>query len=273
MPLDDDDLLKPDHVAQLVRALTRNPDVLLAYADVEVWDAPGRLASYYSFVYSHLLLTRRNLFPPNGPLFDAALVRDHGIRFDTDLDFFDDWDFWLQAARHTRFLHVSGATAIYRTYLSRSGVEKVDTGGAEPRAYRDRDIVRERYAAERRREGLAFDVQKRKAQEATRRGDLAAASVLWKDVFLRYPYDVDAVNHFSECCHALGNVKAAIEALRMGTELNPGEATLWWNLAFVLDAGGESDPAAAARRRALELDPSLAPRISPDTDQRSHHER
>jgi glycosyltransferase involved in cell wall biosynthesis len=256
--LDDDDLLKPEHVARLVAALAQSPDVLVAYADVEVWNAPQTPDIYYSFMYSHFLLTRRNLFPPNAALFDATLVRDHGGRFDADLDFFDDWDFWLQAARHTRFAHVSGATAIYRSYLSQSGVEKVDRGGAEPRAYRDRDRVLSRYATDREREGIAFDRQKRKAQEATQRGDLQAASVLWKDVFLRYPYDVEATTHFAECCHVLGNIKGSTEVLRYGTELNPGEPTLWWNFAFVLDSQGESTRAAAARSRAIELDPSFA---------------
>jgi glycosyltransferase involved in cell wall biosynthesis len=256
--LDDDDLLKPEHVAQLVEALTKSSNALLAYADVEVWNAPQTLASYYTFTYSHYLLTRRNLFPPNAPLFDASLVRQHGVRFDADLDFFDDWDFWLQAARHTRFVHVSGATAIYRAYLSLSGVEKVDTGGAVPRAYADRDRVVARYAADREREQLIFEVQKRKAQEATQQGQLQAASVLWKDVFLRYPYDVEATTHFAECCHVLGSIKSSADVLRFGTELNPAEPTLWWNLAFVLESQGENAPAAAARRRAIELDPSFA---------------
>jgi glycosyltransferase involved in cell wall biosynthesis len=256
--LDDDDLLKPEHVTRLVEALTKSSNVLLAYADVEVWDAPQTIASYYSFAFSHFLLTRRNLFPPNAALFDAWLVRQQGIRFDTELDFFDDWDFWLQAARHTRFAHVSGATAIYRAYLSLSGVEKVDTGGADPRAYADRDRVLARYAADREREEMAFDLQKHMAREATQRGELRAASVLWKDVFLRYPYDVEATTHFAECCHVLGNIESSADVLRLGTELNPEEPALWWNLGFVLESQGQGVPAAAARQRAIELDASFA---------------
>jgi hypothetical protein len=256
--LDDDDLLRPDHVARLVAALVAAPDAQLAYADAEAWRAPETIRGYYSFGFSHLLLTRRNLFPPNAALFDAALVHAHGVRFDNDLDFFEDWDFWLQCARHTRFVRVTGPTAIYRSYLSGSGIEAVDSGAGTPRMLRDRDIIRQRYTGDRTRLQTAFAHRKRAATEATAARDAKRAAALWRDVFVADPYDPDAGRAFARCAQALGEPALACQILQQSAELNPREPSLWWELAGCLDAQHDPAAAASARKHALQLDPSLA---------------
>ncbi|MBS0319263.1 MAG: glycosyltransferase, partial [Proteobacteria bacterium] len=147
--LDDDDLWKPGHVAGLVAALAAAPDARAAYALAEVWSAPGAVAAHYSFHYSPYLLARRNLFPPNAVLFATSLVARDGVRVDPALDHFEDWDFWLQCARHTRFVRVHATTAIYRAYLSQSGIERIDTGGAPAAVADARDRVFARHAAAR----------------------------------------------------------------------------------------------------------------------------
>jgi hypothetical protein len=119
--LDDDDLLMPTFVERLSAALDAHPQAGVAYGNVRVETDRPDVAGLYAFEYSELLLLRRNLFPPNAALVDAALVRERGIRFDTGLDVLEDWDFWLQASSHAPFVHVREVLAIYRLWLSGSG--------------------------------------------------------------------------------------------------------------------------------------------------------
>ena len=258
MNLDDDDLLRPEHVARLGAALEANPDCWVAYSDVETWEKPGLAAGHYAFEYSHFLLTRRNLFPPHGGMFDARLVRELGVRYDEAIDYYDDWDLWLQMARHTRFVHVPGVTAIYRLYLSQSGILKVDTGDAEPEAYRQYDLVRARYAEDRARLLLDYNALRLRAMAASDAADAGAAVQLWHEVVTMEPYDVEAITRFAEACMRIGDLAVAQRVLEVGMQLQPREGTIAWNLALVLDARGQFDAAVNVRRFALELDPSLA---------------
>ncbi len=183
--LDDDDLWKPGHVAGLVEALAANADARVAYALAEVWSGPDTVAAHYSFHWSHYLLTRRNLFPPNAALFAASLVREDGVRVDEALDYFEDWDFWLQCARLTRFVRVHAATAIYRGYLSQSGIDRIDAGGAgaaDPAVLHARDRVLARHAVERDATAAAWRAQ-RDAARAARPRRCAVAVRPWHDVY------------------------------------------------------------------------------------------
>jgi lipopolysaccharide biosynthesis protein len=55
-----------------------------------------------------------NYLPIHGVMFDRGLVVDGGCRFDQAFQAYEDWDFWLQLARHSDFLHVDKVTAVYR---------------------------------------------------------------------------------------------------------------------------------------------------------------
>lgn len=256
--LDDDDLLRPGHVASLAAALAANPECLVAYSDVETWDAPQHVLGRYAFEYSHLLLTCRNLFPPHAALFDARLVQELGVRYDSTIDYFDDWDLWLQMARHTRFIHVPGTSAIYRLYLSQSGVMKVDTGGADPAAYAQRELLLARYADDRTRLQREYDGLRGRALAASDSGAWVLAAPLWREAVSIQPYDSDAATRFAEACVRSGTPQTAQDILVTAAQLMPDEATLPWALAIVLAALGQHEAAAAARDRALRLDPSLA---------------
>ncbi|MCB0038186.1 MAG: glycosyltransferase [Caldilinea sp.] len=116
--LDDDDLFKPDHIAALVGALRAAPDKLLAYTGTlqvghgrsEVWSLP----------FDRVRLQTFGLFAIHAALFSRRLL-EHGCRFDETLQAHEDWDFWLQAAEKTDFIHVNQVSAIYR-HLGSSGV-------------------------------------------------------------------------------------------------------------------------------------------------------
>jgi tetratricopeptide (TPR) repeat protein len=255
--LDDDDLLKPAHIADLVAALLRRPDVKLAYSDAEMWDAPGVVASHVIYPFSRLMLTERNLLTVNSALFDRVLLQEHAVRFDPSLDYFEDWDFWLQCARHTQFLRVPGATAVYRTFLSSSGILQVDRGTPEPRMLHDRSVVRMRYADDRAAAEAAFEADARAALQAAAQGDNKAAVTHWHAAYVANPFNAEVTTRYAEACYVLGNLPRATQVLQTGAELMPDESSILWNLALVMDAQRDAEGAAAMRARALALDPAL----------------
>ncbi|HSW15788.1 MAG TPA: glycosyltransferase [Ramlibacter sp.] len=132
--LDDDDWLMPDHIARLVEAVRTRPDALAAYAGVGLVDAEGKpLGQVFDLPFDAVRLLSGNLVPIHAVLFSARL-RDLGCRFDEALDRYEDWDFWIQVARHTVPIHVPGISALYRIHDS-SGVH-ADAGAASASSQR-----------------------------------------------------------------------------------------------------------------------------------------
>ena len=121
--LDDDDWLMPTHVARLVAALQAHPQCRAAYAGVALVDAQGQpLGQAFDLPFDAVRQLSGNLTPIHAVLFSASL-RDAGCRFDESLDRYEDWDFWVQVARHTTLQHVGGVSAVYRIHAS-SGVHE-----------------------------------------------------------------------------------------------------------------------------------------------------
>lgn len=136
MFLDDDDLLLPPHVAALVEALRRDGKALAAYGGIRLVARDGgdaAVAMNEDFDRSKLM--QGNFMPIHAVLFSAELPR-RGCRFDESLDHYEDWDFWLQAARHTDFLHVDNIGGLYRAL-----------GESQVGLRADRDQVRRRRQA------------------------------------------------------------------------------------------------------------------------------
>lgn len=126
--LDDDDWLMPDHVQRLVRALQPHPHTRAAYAGVALVDAWGQpLGQAFDLPFDATRLLAGNLTPIHAVLFSRDLLAK-GCRFDEALDRYEDWDFWLQVARHTVMLHVPGVSAVYRIHDS-SGVHNQQDAG------------------------------------------------------------------------------------------------------------------------------------------------
>ncbi|MES2606095.1 MAG: glycosyltransferase family 2 protein, partial [Pseudomonadota bacterium] len=112
--LDDDDWLDATHVSGLVAAIQQQTACLAAYADVRTVHADGsRNETAFNHAYDATRLHIENYIPIHAVLFSRQLF-GKGCRFDPALDRFEDWDFWLQVAQHTDFLHVPQCTAIYR---------------------------------------------------------------------------------------------------------------------------------------------------------------
>lgn len=117
--LDDDDWLHPEHIGRLVAALGDSKVARAAYDDVEIvgWSDEGAPVKVGTFAvpYDPVALLCENYIPIHAALFDRSLLEEgEGCRFDEMLEFFEDWDFWIQLSRHTTFTHVPGLGAVYR---------------------------------------------------------------------------------------------------------------------------------------------------------------
>ncbi len=113
--LDDDDWLDPPHIANLVQALqAAGPEGLVAYSAVRTVDGTGTSnESSFAQPFDATRLMVENYIPIHAALFARKLI-DVGCRFDTRFDFYEDWDFWLQALQHSDFVHITACTANYR---------------------------------------------------------------------------------------------------------------------------------------------------------------
>ncbi len=115
--LDDDDWFLPAHIAGLVAALEGQETVQAAYAGVVCMrEAPGsgwEEVHTYNEPFDRTTLFIQNYLPIHAVLFSRTLI-ENGCRFDEALDVYEDWDFWLQAAARTDFVHVPQVSAVYR---------------------------------------------------------------------------------------------------------------------------------------------------------------
>ena len=139
--LDDDDWLHPEHIGRLVAALGDAKASRAAYGDVEVvgWpdeSAPVKVGTFDS-PYDPIALLCENYIPIHAALFDRSLLEEgEGCRFDEMLEFFEDWDFWIQLSRRTTFTHVPGLGAVYRWPPSSQVNDSRRTAAAQSHIFR-----------------------------------------------------------------------------------------------------------------------------------------
>ncbi len=125
--LDDDDLAEPEHLATLA-TLIQADGVRVAYTDAAVgvyeldavargrggWQCRERRLPYSRDFDPDLLLVD-NYIPFNTVVIDRALALEVG-EIDTDLPFFEDWDYLIRLAEHTPFHHLARVTCEYRQF-------------------------------------------------------------------------------------------------------------------------------------------------------------
>ncbi|MEX1199020.1 MAG: glycosyltransferase [Pseudohongiellaceae bacterium] len=112
--LDDDDWLAPTHIEELAGQLGSDPETGVAYSSTVRTTPGGDITDeVFRAPFNHARLRHDNFIPIHSALFRRSLL-EHGVRFDESLDIFEDWDFWLQLAEHTRFIHRDVITAYYR---------------------------------------------------------------------------------------------------------------------------------------------------------------
>ncbi|MCP5325073.1 MAG: PIG-L family deacetylase [Oceanospirillaceae bacterium] len=110
--LDDDDELDADHVQIFLANWRRNNDIEVFYRGVRVVSPQGELLREYNEPYDPGLLMHTNYIPIHAVTFSRRFI-DIGCRFDESLEFFEDWDFWIQLSRLTRFHRDQKITATY----------------------------------------------------------------------------------------------------------------------------------------------------------------
>nr|WP_295771931.1 glycosyltransferase [Rhodoferax sp.] len=123
--LDDDDFIDSCHIESLVNALLNSPNCKAAYSGTRVTDATGTTLGVYDHSFSSMQLLVGNYLPIHAVLFSRDLV-SAGCRFDSTLETYEDWDFWLQVSRHTSFVKTGKVSAAYRPFLGDSGMSKTE---------------------------------------------------------------------------------------------------------------------------------------------------
>jgi len=127
--LDDDDLAAPEHLATLTQAVSA-ADVRVVYSDaaVGVYEleaaSPGWVCVERRLPYSRDfdpdLLLLDNFIPFNTLLIERSLFAEVDPSgsgpFDTELPFFEDWDFLIRLSRRCRFHHLRQVTCEYRHF-------------------------------------------------------------------------------------------------------------------------------------------------------------
>ncbi|WP_191602245.1 glycosyltransferase family 2 protein [Marinomonas algicola] len=129
--LDDDDYWLPHHLQTLALPLSEsaanNQESLLGvvYSSTKAVkvdnDGEEHLLSIFETPFDPLHLVRNNFIPIMSALFLRRWI-DEGVRFDSQFDLFEDWDFWLQIQQKCQFKHIPEISAIYRLHEGASGV-------------------------------------------------------------------------------------------------------------------------------------------------------
>lgn len=118
--LDDDDLLLPTHLQNLVQALQGQRHAVAAYSGVRVEGPGGQWLRDYDLPWQRERLWGINHLPIHAVLFRYSAVQAVDAHFNEALPVMEDWDFWCQISHHGPLVHVPGIGATYRQGLGMS---------------------------------------------------------------------------------------------------------------------------------------------------------
>lgn len=118
--LDDDDLLQPLHIQNLVQALQAQAQAVAAYSGVRVEGRDGQWLRNYDAPWQQERLWGINYLPIHAVLFRRSAVLAAQAQFDEQLPVMEDWDFWCQLSHQGGFVRVPGIGATYRQGLGTS---------------------------------------------------------------------------------------------------------------------------------------------------------
>ena len=253
--LDDDDEFAPRHIEWLVDAAMRSPHVA-AYSDAEAVDAEGRVVKVYAREYSRIALHQECLFPLHAVLFGRRLIA-LGCRFEPSLALLEDWDFWMQVAEHTDFVHVRERTARYFIAAGDSGA---GVGANHDQARIDDAVRRIASRWRKRREHLAREhAERRERALALHRAGATGAEALLRRVVEIDPGDVDGTMLLAHYAFKAGRAGEAAALLDRAIMCAPERSDLHFNLALALFRSGALDAARRHLEIALKLNPAFAP--------------
>ena len=110
--LDDDDTLDPNHIQVFLNRWWRDNTIKALYRGVRVINDQGDQLHTYNESFDIGRMMHANFIPIHAVTFSREFF-DLGIRFDESLQYMEDWDFWIQLSRLTKFHHVPQITATY----------------------------------------------------------------------------------------------------------------------------------------------------------------
>jgi glycosyltransferase involved in cell wall biosynthesis len=121
-----DDLLLPNAITELARALDENPDVMVVYCDFDLIDAKGKVVGHVrSRDFSVEDLTEELICQPGvGALFRRRVFDECG-GWDASLCKIPDFEFWLRASRLGRFMRVPMTLGQYRVHENSTAIRPI----------------------------------------------------------------------------------------------------------------------------------------------------
>ena len=122
--LDEDDLLLPEAISELVRTINSST-AMAAYGAIERVNSRMEHEMNYAHPFSFAKLFWENYIPNLAVLYRSQLI-ESGCRFDESLELFEDWDFLLQVCEKGDFVFRDVKTGIYRNFNT-SGIQN-ETG-------------------------------------------------------------------------------------------------------------------------------------------------
>ncbi|MDW2884238.1 glycosyltransferase family 2 protein [Exiguobacterium artemiae] len=137
---DDDDLLLPSHIEEVVGDLEAGAD--LTYVDAELftyeWEQDHRVVKTtepFAYPYDREAMKEDSTYIPSGSLYRKSLHEELGL-FDEDVFNYWDWDWILRVGQDHLVLHPARATVLYA--FNPSGNHQSAKQDASRRVYFDR---------------------------------------------------------------------------------------------------------------------------------------
>jgi glycosyltransferase involved in cell wall biosynthesis len=125
--LDADDAFLPNHLEETVQYLVEHPDVAGVYTDGYHVNERGdrlqplssrRRGPFGEDVFAEVVRSSDVLSPPSCIVLRSELIAAHGWRFDEQIGYGTDWDFWVRCAEVGRFGYLPAMTLHYRVHGS-----------------------------------------------------------------------------------------------------------------------------------------------------------
>lgn len=228
--LDDDDVMRPRHVAGLVEALGNAGDAKLVYTLARASFSDGSEQSVGQPFSLHEIY-ERNFIHLSMALFSRELMA-LGCRFDESLDILQDWDFFIQCAQHTRFHFEPRQTFEWRADAGTSGAGGgINQNDARFALYRDRVYAKwaERFDALVDRVGGMLGDASARAKD----GDYLNAEAICREVLAASQNDPFALNLLAMIERATGRIDEARVTQTLACAVRPGDKSLAHNLALL----------------------------------------
>ena len=124
--LSSDDLLLPNAISTLVRALEANTEAVVAYCDFDLIDRAGKLTgTVCSPDFDHRRVVEELICPPGpGTLFRRSVFEQIG-GWNENLRKIPDFEYWLRAARIGPFMRVPQVLAQYRVHEESTAIRPI----------------------------------------------------------------------------------------------------------------------------------------------------